>query len=296
MNNNIYTEVTEKIVAMLETGTAPWHKPWSDGSAVIKRPLRSNGKAYKGINTLLLWSETEQHGYQSASWLTFAQAKKEGGHVKKGEKSTPVIFFKFIEIEDKETGEPKKIPLLNYYRVFNADQCENLPEKYSKKGVIVSPAMSNPDKPDEALESFLAGTQAVIRHGGNRAYFSPGNDYVQLPEFKFFESATRYYSVALHELTHWTGHKSRLDRIKATSFGSSDYAKEELVAELGAAFLCSELGINAEPREDHAHYLKSWLRVLKADNKAIFHAASQSESACEYLQSLQAGKSKQQAA
>lgn len=289
-----YKEVTDAIIAQMESGVMPWRRPWSsmNFSGSVARPQRHNGERYQGINILMLWIAAEFKGYESPHWLTFKQAKELGGNVLKGEKSSRVVYYStFKKTEDMtnvKTGETEsvdvKIPFLKTYCVFNSQQCENLPERYQG-----TPAESHQWERNEQAETFFAQLSADLRHGGSSAYYSPGLDYVQMPEPERFPSAAEYLSTLAHEFIHWTRHTSRINRtFNQKRFGDDGYAMEELVAELGSAFLCADLGIEiGEPREDHAAYLKSWLDVLKADKRAIFTAASYASKAVEFLHGLQ---------
>lgn len=279
MKRDIYQEITDQVIAKLEAGNnGSWRKTWACFTD-HGLPTRANGEHYKGINLfiLMLSAKSTRH------WMTFKQAKELGGCVRKGERSTTVIFYKQIEIQDKLTGEDKKIPIMRAYAVFNADQIDDLPAKF-----YPDPAAPQHNEPKiEAAERYLRNTGAIISHGGDRAFYRPGTDQIRLPEFDAFEDAAAYYGMALHELTHWTGAEKRCDRDIKNSFGSKDYAREELVAELGAAFICGALNIETEVRQDHIQYLESWLKVLKADNKAIFKAASLAQKAVDFLDGLQ---------
>lgn len=285
---NIHESITNKIVKQIEAGTLPWKKPWGSSTPSMVRPLRSNGTPYKGINTVILWATAMEFGYNSPHWMTFNQVKALGGHVKKGEKASEVVFFKTLELEDEENDDKKRrVPMLNTYKVFNTDQAEGLPEKYVslKPATIDVPGLPDSDRILTA-DIWVDRVGADIKIGGDRAYFSPASDHVQMPEFSRFHSADDYYATIFHELTHWSGAKSRLNRDLNNRFGSHAYAAEELVAELGAAFLCSDLNITDTDtvRDDHASYLDSWLKVMKADSKAIFTAAAKAEQACKFLQ------------
>lgn len=280
---DVYTRVTNRIVEQLEQGVRPWSRPW--GSGPISRPLRSNGEPYHGVNVLVLWDAAMTAGYDSPHWLTFQQAKQLGGFVRKGEHGTGVVYIsRFRKKETDDDGEEveKEIPFLREYQVFNADQCEGLPQQFSTH-------VKSPVRPIEDVDQFVRNTQAVIIEGGNEASYSPRLDRIRMPPLKAFRSEADHASTLLHELAHWTGHESRLNRLNRTDrFGSDGYAMEELVAELSAAFLCADLQIHAEPREDHAAYIQCWLRVLKKDRKAVFTAASQASKAAEFLHDLQA--------
>ena len=275
-----YQVVTDKIIASLEAGTAPWQRPWSV-SGFGGLPVRFNGQSYNGINTLLLWLQ----GRSAPTWMTYNQAKKLGGQVKKGEKGSLVVFFKQLRItETNDAGEEeaKSIPLLRYYTVFNVEQIADLPARFYPSEA----KDQNGDDPIAEVEAYITNTKAVISHGGDRAYYRPSTDDIWLPEFEQFEDAVSYYGVALHELVHWTGAKSRLDRDK--QYHTDDgRAREELVAEIGSAFAAASLGIEVEPREDHVNYIANWLEVLKGDKKAIFKAAAAAQKAVDHLNSLQ---------
>ena len=289
---DIYQSVTQRILEALERGERPWSRPWrlnpTDGvprNAVTGRP-------YHGINVLLLWGAAQLEGYTSQRWLTYRQASEAGGHVRKGERGELIVFWKFLERERLDDdgrpvlgddGEPQTvtIPVARGYFVFNTEQCEDLPE-----GLAPAPEADPDWDPAPAAEAFVAATGAQIRHGGNRAFYAPAADRIQMPHREQFAGEDGYYGTLLHELTHWTGAEHRLHR-RFDRFGTEAYAFEELVAELGAAFLCARLGLAAEPREDHASYLRSWLKVLKEDHKAIFSAAAAARAATEFLEGLQ---------
>jgi len=294
---DIYSRVTDKIIADLEQGVRPWVKPWKGGNAGdrITLPVRHNGIPYQGINILLLWGEQLEKGFQSNRWMTFKQAQALGANVRKGEHGTLVVYASKVtktDTDDQGDEIEREIPFMKGYTVFNVDQIENLPAQYRTEPV---PTDSEPLDLIEDAEAFFAKTGAVIRHGGNKAYYARAQDLVQLPIPESFDTAESYASVKAHELTHWTSHTSRLDRQLGKRFGDDAYAAEELIAEMGAAFLCAQLGLTPEVREDHAAYLDHWLKVLKGDKKAIFTAASQAQKACEFLFSLQ-GEAAQAAA
>jgi len=272
MKIDVYQQVTDKIVAALEAGVRPWKKSWIGDHAA---PLRHNGAPYKGINVLLLGLT----GFGNPYWMTYNQAVEYTGQVRKGEKATHIVFFKPLSVTDKATGDDKTIPMIRSYAVFNAEQIDGLPERFYP----VAGAPRNDDERNAAADAFIAATGAAIRHGGDKAFYSPSEDFIRLPDADAFDSIADYYATACHELVHWTGHTSRLDRKIANSYGGVDYAREELVAELGAAFVCSLLGLQSEPREDHASYLASWLEVLREDKKAIFKAASAAQKAADFL-------------
>jgi antirestriction protein ArdC len=290
---DIYSRVTDKIIADLEQGVRPWMKPWNAEHAAgrITRPLRCNGIPYKGINVVMLWAASVEKGYSCPIWLTFKQALELGGCVRKGEKGELVVYADRIvraETNDKGEGVERQIPFLKGYTVFNAEQCENLPPKYSAVSV---PAVLRPLQRIAAADRFFTNTGAIIRHGGTRAYYAEGADFVQMPPFETFRDAESHAATVAHELTHWTKHDTRLARDFGRSrWGDEGYAREELVAELGSAFLCADLAITPKVRPDHAAYIASWLKVLKDDRRFIFTAASHAQRAADYLHSLQGEK------
>jgi antirestriction protein ArdC len=286
MKSDIYQRVTAQIVASLEQGVRPWLKPWNAEHAAgrITRPLRGNGVPYQGINVLMLWGAAVERGYAAPIWMTFKQALELGGCVRKGEKGSQVVYAStFSRTEtDGESGEESErdIPFLKGYTVFNAEQIDGLPAHFT------APA-ETPLDPVQRIahaERFFSATGATVRHGGNQAYYRMASDVVQMPFFETFRDAESYYATLAHELTHWTRHPSRLDRsFGRKRFGDEGYAMEELVAELGAAFLSADLGLTPEPREDHAAYIGNWLNVLKNDKRAIFTAASHAQRAADFI-------------
>jgi antirestriction protein ArdC len=286
---DLYTRVTDRVVADLEKGVRPWLKPWNAGNTTgrITLPLRHNGTPYRGINILLLWGDAMANGYASPLWMTFKQALSLHAHVRKGEHGSMVVYAdRFMTTEQDADGKDieRAVPFLKAYTVFNVAQIEGLPAHYY--------AIAEPQGAKlqliEAAEQFFGSTGAAIRHGGNMAYYAPGPDVIQLPVAEAFRDAESYTATKAHELTHWTKHESRLNRnLDGKRFGDPGYAREELVAELGAAFLCADLGITPEPRDDHASYLAHWIGVLKEDKRAIFQAAAHAQKAVDYLHSLQ---------
>lgn len=286
---DIYSRVTNKIIADLEKGVRPWLKPWNaeHSAGRVSRPLRGTGEPYKGINVIMLWGEAELKGYTCPMWLTYRQAQELGGQVRRGETGSAVVYAdRMKRSKENEQGDilDYEIPFLKAYTVFNCEQIDSLPEGYYAR---TNPPLLNLARLDDA-ERFASNTGASIQHGGNRAYYSITEDRVQLPPFQFFRDAEGYYGTLLHELTHWTRHERRLNRdFGRKRWGDEGYAAEELVAELGAAFLCADLHIVAEPRDDHSSYIDHWLRVMKGDNRAIFTAAAHAQRAADYLHSLQ---------
>lgn len=292
MNADVYQRITDRIVAALEQGAAPWHKPWNAEHAAgrITRPLRCNGIPYRGVNVIMLWMTAAERGYAAPLWLTFKQAQELGGHVRKGEKGSLVVYANTIckTETDEATGEDQErvIPFMKGYTVFNAEQVEGLPAHF----YAVAQPVLDPVARIAQAEAFFAATGATIRHGGNMAFYTQAEDRVQMPPFEAFRDAESYYATLAHELTHWTKHPSRLDRdCGRKRWGDEGYAAEELVAELGAAFICADLGLAAEPRADHASYIASWLNVLKDDKRAIFTAAAHAQRAADFLHGCQPG-------
>ncbi len=268
---DVYQAVTDRIIESLESGSIPWLKPWKDGNnADPSMPYNaSTGRAYNGINVLLLWSMP----YESNGWLTYNQAASCGGNVKKGEKSTLVTFWQFLKEKKKGRETGRTIPMIKHFNVFNVEQCENLENLKTIEPIVI-------DNTD-AL-TLAKNNGATVKHGGNKAFFKPSADYIQMPPQANFNESNDYDCTLLHELTHWTGHKARLERDFTGRFGDDAYAFEELVAEMGSAFLCCSLGVQ-ENILQHTAYLQSWLKVLKADKRAIFTAASKAKAACESL-------------
>lgn len=287
---DIYSRITNKIIADLEQGIRTWMKPFNVEHAAerITRPLRHNGIAYKGINVLMLWSASVTKGYSCPLWLTFKQALELGGNVRKGEAGELVVFANSItRTETDEAGAEveREIPFMKGYTVFNAEQCDNLPAHYYAKAE--APALA-PLERIAAADRFFAATGADIRHGGTRAFYAEAADYIQIPPFEAFKDAESYAATIAHELTHWTKHRKRLDRnFGRVVYGDEGYAKEELVAELGAAFLSADIGITPEVMPNHAAYIAYWLKALKNDKRLIFAAAAHAQRAVDYLHSKQ---------
>lgn len=285
---DVYARVTDRIVEDLAAGVRPWMKPWSVGHADgrISRPLRHNGTPYRGVNVLLLWGEAQAKGFGSPSWMTYKQAQELGGQVKKGEAGSLVVYAdRYTKSETNERGEEaeREVAFMKGYTVFNVEQIDGLPAQYL---VPVAPVLQ-PLPLHQAAEAFFAATGATFCHGGSRAFYAPVQDFIQLPPAEAFRDAESYAATKAHELIHWTGHPHRNAREFGRRFGDSAYAFEELVAELGAAFLCADFGITPEVQPDHAAYLAHWLQVLKEDKRAIFSAAAHAQRAADYVQALQ---------
>lgn len=287
---DLYARVTDAILADLERGVRPWTRPWSAEHLAggIGRPLRHNLQPYSGINVLLLWAEASARGYSAPIWMTFRQALALGGHVRKGEHGATVVYAdRIVRTEAGETGEDveRRIPFLKAYTVFNVDQVEGLPAWF----YATEAAQPSPQARIAHAELFFAGLGADIRQGGNQAYYAIGPDHVQVPAFESFVDPESYYATLAHECTHWTRHPRRLDRdFGRRRWGDEGYAREELVAEIGAAFICADLGLELTPREDHAAYLASWIAVLQGDTRFVFTAASHAQRAAAFLHGLQA--------
>lgn len=287
---DVYSRVTNKIIADLEKGELTWRKPWSSDTLAgrIMRPLRQNGMAYQGINIIMLWASAIEQGFTAPMWMTLRQANELGGKIQKGSRGSLVVYADKITKQETNdsTGETEEqvIPFMKGYTVFNVEQIDGLPAHYYAKPEAPKPADGMERRAE--LDAFFAGTGAVIQHGGNRAYYSQGTDHIQMPPFSLFADPESYYATLAHEATHWTKHETRLDRdFGRKTWGDEGYAREELVAEIGSAFLCAELCITPETREDHAAYIASWLKVLKEDKRAIFSAASHAQRAADFLRS-----------
>ena len=290
MKQDIYERVTAAIVADLEVGVRTWQKPWNAEHAAgrITRPLRHNGVPYQGINVIMLWSAAMAGGFAAPIWMTFKQAKEMGAHVRKGAKGSLVVYADRIRKTelDLSTGEEQErdIPFMKGYTVFNVEQIEGLPGPF----YAAAEKRLDPVQRIAHAEGFFGSLGADIRHGGNQAYYTMAEDRVQMPPFETFRDAESYYATLAHECTHWTRHPSRLERdFGRKRWGDEGYAMEELVAELGSAFLSADLDLTPEPREDHAAYIGSWLKVLKNDKRAIFTAASHAQRAADFLTGMQ---------
>lgn len=287
---DVYTRITDRIVEQLEKGVKPWEQPWQAGHAAgpVSKPLRANGEPYKGVNVLALWLTAMERGYENPIYMTYNQAQELGGQVRKGEKGTLVVYANtFTKTETNEKGEDveRDIPFMKGFTVFNVEQIDGLPEKYYAKA---EPQHTDPLDRIEHAERYFANTGADIRHGGSSAYYRPSQDFIQMPDLQAFRDKEAYYATLAHESAHWTKHPSRLNRdLGGKRFGDAGYAVEEMVAEIGSAFVCAELGLAPEPREDHAAYIKDWLKVLKNDKRAIFTAASHAQKAADHLHGYQ---------
>lgn len=274
-------EVTDDVIKLIEAGTAPWIMPWQTGEIAAAFNPTTN-KPYRGGNIIALMCASLRKGYKDPRWMTYRQAAEKGWHVRKGEKASRIEFFKDELIEDKTTGDKKRRAVARHYPVFNAQQIDGVPK------------LELPKKEEweaiDAGERIMKKSGAVIKYGGDSAYYHTVLDYIQLPKREDFYNAPMFYSTACHELAHWTGHKSRLNRATCVyDRNSEDYAREELVAELASLFVSGETGLPFDPSH-HAAYIKSWMRALRTDKNEIFRAASSASKATDYL--LQKAKAK----
>ena len=282
---SLYQEITDKIIAELEAGRVPWVQPWGTAAAKALLAMPKNAatqRRYSGVNVLILWGAVIERGFGGQSWLTFRQALGFGGNVRKGEQGTTVVYADRFTPEEKrrraerEGDEPFAIPFLKRFTVFNTDQCENLPNELTRSAAPAPEGLILPQ-----AEALITATGADFRIGGERAFYSPGQDFIQVPRPEAYFEPINWHRTALHQLGHWSGHPSRLGRDLSGGFGSALYAKEELVAEMTSAFVCASLGI--VPTVRHSDYIGSWLAVLCEDDRAIVRAAGAASKAAEYL-------------
>ena len=280
---NVSEIITNEIIKIIESGTIPWDKPF-----VGVPPRNIRGTGYRGINLLILGTQ----GHESPYWLTFNQCRGLGGKIVKGSKGTKIIFWKWIaknpdfdpdNIEPEGKGTEGKYPILRYYTVFNLSQTEGIdPEK-----IPVIPEMNRPEgfDPIQDIDQFIADIPGLeIRYSHEDCgFYNPTEDYIQIPESKYFKSPQGYYSVHFHEIAHWTGSKSRLNRDLRSVLDPESYSFEELVAELTSAFLCGYFGIEKSVIRNSAAYISNWVRVLKSDPKMIIKASSQAQKSLDYL-------------
>lgn len=273
--------VTQRIVDALEAGVAPWVKPWTTPHPQegVVRPRRITGAAYSGINTIILWMEALSRGYRASTWMSFRQAALLGGHVRKGEKGCSIVYYGQGAAEPDDASQARPYRFLKTYTVFNVEQVEGLDMEPGRPAA--------PTGCDEA-RAFFGSCPATIRHDAEGAWYSTLDDEIRMPSACAFRDAESYYATLGHEMVHWTGAPSRLDRrFGRVAWGDEGYAREELVAELGSAFLAADLGLYLEPRDDHAAYISAWLAILGGDSRAIFSAAAHAERAVRYLKDLQ---------
>lgn len=273
---NTYEIITERIIKALETNDIPWRKPWSHGESLGSQRNLVTGHRYRGINAFL----TYVMGYEKPLWLTFKQAKDIWAQVRKGEKATPVVYWITIENEDES-----KFMIPKYYSVFNVAQCDGIDLSKYIEIKPVKEIVFNPIETAEKIDrEYRFRANINVLHQEQRAYYSAGMDYVNMPKPETFESVEKYYAVLFHELTHSTGHETRLKREIKNLFGDHKYSKEELVAELGAAFLCSRAKIDSpQLEEQHVSYIQNWVKVLRNDPKLIIHASAQAQKAVDWI-------------
>lgn len=274
MKQDIYKEVTAQIIEALKNNVRPWVAPYDQFNII---PKRSTGEYYQGINLMLLMFQAHDKNYSAAHWFTYQQAKSLGANVRKGEKSTRIIFYKTLEVLNDESGEDEKIPMLRTYNVFNADQIDCLPDKFTVK------AKSRDLKPIEACETFFKGIDAKLVHKSVIPHYAPFNDTITCPAINHFQTPEHYYATLGHEFAHWTGSEHRLDRLCATNRHSPEYYFEELIAEISASFLMPQLGVQSLVDAEHAPYIKGFLQLLENDEKLIFKAAAQAQKAVNFL-------------
>jgi antirestriction protein ArdC len=291
---DLRTRITHQIIEQLERGVRPWMRPWSAEHLAghVSRPLRAGGQPYRGINVLLLWMAAEAKGYAAPIWMTYRQAAELGGQVRKGEKASPVTYADTItrqEVSNDGNEEEREIRsggrwFLKQYSVFNVEQIDGLPAHFYGTAMPVLDPMERIARAD----AFFAATGMRWREGGSVAAYNVAADLVRMPPFASFRDPQSFYATLAHEACHWTRHPSRLNRdFGRKRFGDEGYAMEELVAEMGSAFIAADLGLSLEPREDHAAYLASWLRVLKDDKRALFVAAAHAQKAADFLAATQ---------
>lgn len=274
--------ITQEIIARLEAGTKPWVQPWR--GVPVSRPLRACGIPYRGMNVFWLWMVADMCGYASPYWMTYNQAQSLGAQVRKGAKATIAIFYKNYtkEVEAPETGEMSEEArrVLKAYPVFNADQVEGLPARFHPAAAL---DLIEPAGREAELDAFFAAIPVNLRHQGGEAYYEPSPDRVTMPPSHLFQGFDHYYATLSHELSHWTGHSSRLDRDLKNRFGTAAYAAEELIAELSSAILGAELGLPVTHLDSHASYIEHWLKLLRDDDRAILTAAAKAEEAASLL-------------
>ncbi len=292
---DLYARITGRILEQLEHGVKPWTKPWSAEhlGGRVTRPLRATGEPYQGINVLLLWMEAVAAGHPSPTWMTYRQAQAFGGQVRKSERGCPVVYFGTSAKRGAEESAPepagddaaREVRFLKTYTVFNLAQIDGLPEQFAPDPVQ-GPLLPAPERIAHA-DAFFGALGIEVRQGGAQAYYSATEDRIQIPPMETFHDAESYYATLGHEAVHATRHPSRLDRdFGRQRFGDEGYAREELVAELGSAFLAADLGLYLEPRDDHAAYLESWIKVLQGDKRAIVSGAAHAERAVKFLHGL----------
>jgi antirestriction protein ArdC len=280
---DVYRTVTDAIINAIEQGAGSWKMPWHTLGRFAFSPINvTSKKPYRGINTLCLWAAAESKGYESGEWGTYKQWQEHGGQVRKGEKATTVVFWKFANsaddadnADDSSPTSGSRLVFTRGYSVFNAAQVDGYTPKTEPEFTL--------NERIEQADAFFRAVGANVRHGGDQAFYSALSDHIQMPHFQAFRESVSYYSTLAHEHVHYTANAARCDRQLGKRFGDNAYAAEELIAELGAAFTCAHLGLSTEPRADHAAYIQSWLKVLKADKRAIFTGASKAQQATDWI-------------
>lgn len=272
--------VTNDLIRVIERGVLPWRQPWRGGGSVL--PLRQNGEAYQGVNNFVLTLQTALNGYSSPYWMTYNQAKEMDAQIRKGEKSSIVVYYGTAEQKGDDAQEGNVYRFLKSYRVFNADQIDGLDEKYNP--AIEEKAQYPACAPIPHMQAFFDQIEHDVSFTGREAYYLPARDKIYLPPIDLFEDPRKFYSIWSHELAHWTKPMNRLNRDYGHArFGNTAYAREELVAELTATFIGQKLGFTAHTLEMNAAYIQNWLNVLRADKTAIFKHAADAQKACDYI-------------
>lgn len=282
--------ITNTIIAKLEAGVSPWRRTWSATASTI-RPMRACGLPYRGINVVWLWAVAEERGYTRSTWMTYRQAQEYGGQVRRGERGTLAVFYKAFSATETDgaTGEESSSirRVLRTYTVFNVDQIDNLPDRFC---AAPPPPVAHDEAHRATIDAFISASGAKIVSGGSEACYYPAFDYIRMPHAEVFETYAEYGATAAHELSHWTGHPSRLDRNLNNRFGSDNYAVEEMIAELSAALLGADLGLPVTHLDNHASYISHWLTILRKDERALLTVAAKAEDAAAYLMA-KAGRS-----
>ena len=289
-NRDLHREVTQRFIDALQKGCVPWIKPWkASGNSATGFPVNAaNERRYRGINVTILWSAAIERGFTRDRWLTYRQAQNAGGYVKRGEKGTPVVLYRTIEAKPTATAqpddeEPKTFKIARSFVLFNVEQCAGLSRRIMGDAISDTP----PSEGFPAVDQLVDRSGAKVRHGGDVATYVPVADVVKMPDAQLFTAPEHYYATLLHELVHWSGHKSRLNRpgiVETHAFNSVSYAFEELIAEIGSAFLCAEYGVRGDLR--HEGYVQSWIKIMEDKPNAIFQASSAAQSAFDYLLAL----------
>jgi len=284
--------ITDAIIAKLEAGVSPWRRTWATTRGYSGRPMRACGQPYRGINALWLWVVADTNGYISPTWMTYRQSAELGGQVRKGERSTIAVFYKTYQAREAGDGattgsgtdEDRTRRVMKSYNVFNVAQIDGLPDRFTPTPQLVAePGSAQDDAHRAEIDAFIAGTSAAIVYGGNEACYIPSRDVIHMPHAASFETYALFGATAAHELTHWTGHSTRLNRNFANRFGDEAYSAEELIAELGSALIGADLGLPVAHLDNHASYIEHWLRILRADERALMTAAARAEEAAAFL-------------